>query len=67
MTTDFDHFIGDEKHVDPAGFDPLSMIAMWEEMDTLVKQWEKKYGATSNVASTALKEYASTLVIEKTQ
>ena len=67
MSTDVNRFIGDEENDDPAGFDPLAMIAMWEEMDALVKQWEKKYGASSNVASTALKEYASSLIIERHQ
>ena len=67
MPTDFNHLIGEEDQSDPAGFDPLAMIAMWEEMDALVKQWEKKYGASSNVASTALKEYASSLIIERAQ
>ena len=67
MPTDFNHFIGEEEQDDPAGFDPLAMIAMWEEMDALVKQWEIKYRASTNVASTALKEYASSLIIEKTQ
>ena len=66
MTTDFNDVIGKEEQDDPAGFDPLAMIAMWEEMDALVKQWEKKYRASSQVASTALKEYASTLIIERT-
>ena len=67
MPNDFNHFISDEENGDPAGFDPLAMIAMWEEMDALVKQWEKKYGASSHVASTALKEYASSLIIERSQ
>ena len=67
MSTDLNHFIGDEEQGDPAGFDPLAMIAMWEEMDALVKHWEKKYGASSNVASTALREYASSLIIERPQ
>ena len=66
MTIDFNDVIGKEELDDPAGFDPLAMIAMWEEMDALVKQWEKKYKASSKVASTALKEYASTLIIERT-
>ena len=67
MSTELNHFIGDEEQGDPAGFDPLAMIAMWEEMDALVKRWEKKYGASSNVASTALREYASSLIIKKPQ
>ena len=66
MPTDFNNFIGKDEPPDPAGFDPLAMIAMWEEMDSLVKQWAKKYGASSMVSSTALKEYASSLIIERT-
>ena len=67
METDFNHFIGKDEPSDPVGFDPLAMIAMWEEMDALVKQWEVKYGASSMVSATALREYASSLVIEKNQ
>ena len=65
-TTDFGDFNDEDKQGDPAGFDALAMIEMWEEMDALVKQWGKKYGASSRIASTALKEYASSLIIEKT-
>ena len=65
MSGDYNPFTGEEERDDPAGFDPLTMIEMWEEMDNLVKHWEKKYGASSKVASIALREYASSLIIQR--
>lgn len=67
MTTDVNEYDNGEEQRDPLEFDPLAMIKMWEDMDALVKRWELEHGATSNIASIAFKEYASTLSIKQTE
>ena len=67
MSADLDQYGNGEEQRDPLEFDPLAMIEMWEDMDALVKRWELEHGATSNIASIAFKEYASTLIIKQTQ
>ncbi len=51
--------------LDPAGFDPLAMISMWEDMHALVRQWEEKHGATAKIASVAFEEFAATLIVKR--
>ena len=43
-------------------FDPLSMIEMWQDLHKLVEKWSAKYGATSDLAATALNEFAVSLL-----
>ena len=54
-----------EDQSDPADFDPLAMVAMWEDMHSLVKQWEEKHGATPKISSVAFEEFAATLIVKR--
>ena len=51
--------------LDPAGFDPLAMISMWEDMHALVSQWEERHGATPKISSVAFEEFAATLIVKR--
>ena len=50
---------------DPADFDPLATVAMWEDMHYLVKQWEEKHGATPKISSVAFEEFAAMLIVKR--
>jgi hypothetical protein len=44
-----------------SGFEPLSMIDMWQDLHQLIDHWSTKYKTTPDLAATALREFAKTL------
>jgi|TARA_B100000073_G_scaffold89031_1_gene69922 hypothetical protein len=48
------------------GFNPLSMVDMWQDMRTLVEQWELKYNSTPADAAVAFQEFSAALVDQPT-
>tara|TARA_B100001173_G_C15506688_1_gene345406 strand:+ start:297 stop:476 length:180 start_codon:yes stop_codon:yes gene_type:complete len=46
----------------PTGFNPLAMVDMWQDMRTLVEQWELKYNSSPADAAAALQEFSAALV-----
>ena len=44
-----------------SGFEPLSMIDMWQDLHQLIDHWSTKYKTTPDLAATALREFAETL------
>ena len=46
-----------------SGFEPLSMIDMWQDLHQLIDHWSTKYKTTPDLAATALREFAETLPI----
>ena len=50
-----------DENRDPAGFNPLAMVDMWQDLHALVEQWRQKHGSNADVAATALREFAASL------
>ena len=45
-----------------SGFNPLSMVDMWQDMRALVEQWESKHNSTPEDAAVAFQEFSAALV-----
>ena len=46
----------------PAGFNPLSMVDMWQDMRALVEQWESEYNSSPADAAAAFQEFSAALL-----
>ena len=45
-----------------SGFNPLSMVDMWQDMRALVEQWESKHNSSPDDAAVAFQEFSAALV-----
>ncbi len=46
----------------PSDFNPLAMVEMWQDMRTLVEQWEAKHNSSAADAAAAFQEFSAALV-----